>query len=145
MKLGYVGFDRYNPNNELWEKMDYSFPINENIVLEIINSGKASPATLQRIVSTVRTDMVLLHVCRQKLIQVEDILKALERFAEEPILSYKQSVYNSIVDILFDRNGMYSKYNDFATYVKTNYDVNIETMPAGLVKQMLQIEEMQVS
>jgi hypothetical protein len=137
-----------HPNNKLWEKLNYNFQANQVIMVDILNSGKASPRTAARMLETSDLTIEYLKVCWHNLVQVEDIITAIQRFKNETLNPSQKTVYNRVVEVLFgieNDSWSYNKRPEFTEYLKTNYDINIENMPKELIKQMLQIEDMDLN
>jgi hypothetical protein len=75
---------------------------------------------------------------------VEDIIEAIQKFNTQPLANYNRELVNNLTNsILFGINFFeYDKREEFAKYLKTNCNIDLNTMPTELVKQMLQIENM---
>jgi hypothetical protein len=135
-------------DNKLWEKLDYSDEKEgSSTIYSIITSECASPKTIARIIQTAKADADIEEACQHEYAQIEDIIKAIHRFKNYPIEKHRRRIVNSMINIsLFGVIPFgYNKREEFAVYLKNNYNVDIDIMPEELIKQMLQIEDMETN
>jgi hypothetical protein len=132
-----------HPNNEKWETLDYSEPNNRNLITLIITSGKASQETINRILETANVDTTLLDTSYHEYAHVENLIQTIQRVKKHVLAPYQRRIVNRLIESFFIQEAWeYNKHQEFMEYLKTNYDVDIKTMPTELIKQMLQIEDM---
>jgi hypothetical protein len=131
-----------HPNNVEWEALDYSDIKNQDQITKIINSGRASQKTIIRILETAGVDTGLLDTCYHEYAYVENMIETIQRVKKHQLAPYQRRIINSMIDSLFSNDTWtYNKYAEFVGYLKINYDIDMDTMPAELIKQMLQIED----
>jgi hypothetical protein len=136
-----------HPRNDRWEKLDYSDREVKDSIYYVITSGYASQKTITRILQTAEPTTNFYEACLHEFARVEDIIEAIQKFNTQPLTNYNREVVNNLTNsILFGINfSEYDKREEFAKYLKNNYNVDIDIMPEELIKQMLQIEDMETN
>jgi hypothetical protein len=124
---------RTNANNAYRSQMDYSAK-GQYAILEIVTDTKVSATTIKQILKTAHLGQGTHKACLHELAQIEDVFNALNRIKKGKYFSTYAQEYNAVLDDLFS-----VKREQIDIYLKKVYKIDVTSMPASHIREMLDL------